>query len=240
MNIPCAIIDDEPLALELLSSYAGRVPFLQVTGKYTSAVEAVGRIKEDGTQLLFLDIQMPDLNGLELSRIIFPAVKVVFTTAFSEYAIESYKSQALDYLLKPVSFTDFMNAATKALRWFEMKKKAELAYGTSDSEKIYVRSEHKLVAVSLEEILYVEALKDYVMIHTVNRKTPIYTISTMQAISQSLPAERFMRVHRSYIIALDKISLLEGDTVVVGNKHIAVSRPYRPVLLEYLNAKTIK
>lgn len=240
MNIPCAIIDDEPLALELLSSYADRVPFLQVTGKYTSAVEAVGRIKEDGTQLLFLDIQMPDLNGLELSRIISPAVKVVFTTAFSEYAIESYKSQALDYLLKPVSFTDFMNAATKALRWFEMKKKAELASGTSDSEKIYVRSEHKLVAVSLEEILYVEALKDHVMIHTVNRKTPIYTISTMQAISQSLPAERFMRVHRSYIIALDKISLLEGDTVVVGNKHITVSRPYRPVLLEYLNAKTIK
>lgn len=240
MNITCAIIDDEPLALELLSNYASRVPFLTLTGKYTSAIEALGRIKEDGTQLLFLDIQMPDLNGLEFSKIIDPATKVIFTTAFSEYAIESYKIQALDYLLKPISFSDFMNAANKALHWFELQKKAEESSNAKESEKIYVRSEHKLLAVSLDEILYIEALKDYVMIHTTTRKTPIYTITTMQAVSQALPSDKFMRVHRSFIIALDKISVLEGDTVVVGNKHITVSRPYRPALLEYLNGKTVK
>ena len=175
MNITCAIIDDEPLALELLENYVSRVPFLKLTGKYTSAIEALARIKEDGTQLLFLDIQMPDLNGLEFSRIIDSSTKVVFTTAFSEYAIESYRSQALDYLLKPINFTDFMNAANKALKWFEIQKKAESAQKHEESDKIYVRSEHKLIAVALDEIIYIEALKDYVMIYIVGRKTPIYT-----------------------------------------------------------------
>lgn len=165
MNITCAIIDDEPLALELLENYVSRVPFLKLTGKYTSAIEALARIKEDGTQLLFLDIQMPDLNGLEFSRIIDSSTKVVFTTAFSEYAIESYRSQALDYLLKPINFTDFMNAANKALKWFELQKKAESAQKHEESDKIYVRSEHKLIAVALDEIIYIEALKDYVMIY---------------------------------------------------------------------------
>lgn len=237
MNITCAIIDDEPLALELLENYVSRVPFLKLTGKYTSAIEALARIKEDGTQLLFLDIQMPDLNGLEFSRIIDSSTKVVFTTAFSEYAIESYRSQALDYLLKPINFTDFMNAANKALKWFELQKKAESAQKHEESDKIYVRSEHKLIAVALDEIIYIEALKDYVMIYIVGRKTPIYTITTMQSLAQTLPADRFMRIHRSHIIALDKISVLEGDTVIVGNKHLSVSRPYRPALLEYLGKK---
>lgn len=240
MNITCAIIDDEPLALELLENYVSRVPFLKFTGKYTSAIEALARIKEDGTQLLFLDIQMPDLNGLEFSRIIDSSTKVVFTTAFSEYAIESYRSQALDYLLKPINFTDFMNAANKALKWFELQKKAESAHKHEESDKIYVRSEHKLIAVALDEIIYIEALKDYVMIYIVGRKTPIYTITTMQSLAQTLPADRFMRIHRSHIIALDKISVLEGDTVIVGNKHLSVSRPYRPALLEYLGEKTVK
>lgn len=240
MNITCAIIDDEPLAIELLSNYVSRIPFLQLTGKYTSATEALGRIKEDATQLLFLDIHMPDLNGLEFSKIIDPATKVVFTTAFSEYAIESYKSQALDYLLKPISFKDFTAAANKALQWFELQKKAGEATTSKDNEKIYVRSEHKLIAISLDEITYIEALKDYVMIHTVDRKTPIYTITTMQAVAQTLPPDRFMRIHRSHIIALDKINVLEGDTVTVGNKHLTVSRPYRAALLDYLSGKTVK
>lgn len=183
---------------------------------------------------------MPDLNGLEFSRIIDSSTKVVFTTAFSEYAIESYRSQALDYLLKPINFTDFMNAANKALKWFELQKKAESAQKHEESDKIYVRSEHKLIAVALDEIIYIEALKDYVMIYIVGRKTPIYTITTMQSLAQTLPADRFMRIHRSNIIALDKISVLEGDTVIVGNKHLSVSRPYRPALLEYLGKKTVK
>ncbi len=240
MYITCAIIDDEPLALELLDNYVSRVPFLRLTGKYTSAIEALARIKEDGTQLLFLDIQMPDLNGLEFSKIMDGHTKIVFTTAFSEYAIESYRLQALDYLLKPVNFTDFMNAANKALKWFELREKAESAQRRGESDKIYVRSEHKLIAVALDEIVYIEALKDYAMIYTVGRKTPIYTITTMQSLAQTLPAGKFMRIHRSHIIALDKITMLEGDTVVVGNKHLGVSRPYRPALLEYLGRKTVK
>lgn len=253
MILNCAIIDDEPLALELLANYAARVPFLRLTGKYASAAQALERIKADGTQLVFLDIQMPDINGLELSRILGPETKVVFTTAFSEYAVESYKSQAIDYLLKPIAFADFLGAADKALKWFELKAKADGAAeaaavqpasrpagpGGGAGGKIYVRSEHKLVGIPVADIEYLEALKDYVMIHVRGRRTPIYAITTMQAMEQALPAGKFMRVHRSYIIALDKIELMEGDTVVVGSKHITVSRAYRPALAKYLSGKTV-
>lgn len=253
MILNCAIIDDEPLALELLANYAARVPFLRLTGKYASAAQALERIKADGTQLVFLDIQMPDINGLELSRILGPETKVVFTTAFSEYAVESYKSQAIDYLLKPIAFADFLGAADKALKWFELKAKADgtaqaaaaqpasrpAGPGGGAGGKIYVRSEHKLVGIPVADIEYLEALKDYVMIHVRGRRTPIYAITTMQAMEQALPAGKFMRVHRSYIIALDKIELMEGDTVVVGSKHITVSRAYRPALVKYLSGKTV-
>lgn len=254
MTLNCAIIDDEPLALELLANYAARVPFLRLTGKYASAAQALERIKADGTQLVFLDIQMPDINGLEFSRILGPDTKVVFTTAFSEYAVESYKSQAIDYLLKPIAFADFLGAADKALKWFELKAKADGAADATaaqpDSQsagvgggdaggKIYVRSEHKLVGIPVADIEYLEALKDYVMIHVRGRRAPIYAITTMQAMEQALPAGMFMRVHRSYIIALDKIELMEGDTVVVGSKHITVSRAYRPALAGYLSGKTV-
>lgn len=255
MTLTCAIIDDEPLALELLANYVARVPFLKLSGKYTSATQALEKIKTDATQLVFLDIQMPDINGLEFSRILGPETKVVFTTAFSEYAVESYKSQAIDYLLKPIAFADFLGAADKALKWFELKAKADSAATPSaptapppsapavaeggDAKKIYVRSEHKLVGIPVADIEYLEALKDYVMIHVFGRRAPIYALTTMQAMEQALPAGMFMRVHRSYIIALDKIELMEGDTVVVGNKHIAVSRAYRPALAKYLLGKTV-
>lgn len=244
MNITCAIIDDEPLAIELLSNYVERVPFLTLSGKYTSAVEALDKVKEDHTQLLFLDIQMPDMNGLEFSRLIGPETKIIFTTAFSEYALESYKSQALDYLLKPISFNDFMKAAGRALEWFEIKSGASTAGdpqgGNTDSDKlIYVKSEHRLIAIDLSDIEYIEALKDYVMIHIKGRKTPIYTITTMHGMESKLPAARFLRVHRSFIISLDKISALEGDTVIVANKHVPVSRGYKATLLDYLNSKTL-
>lgn len=253
-NITCAIVDDEPLALQLLASYAARVPFLTLQGKYSSAVQALPHLKggtadEQPPQLLFLDIQMPELNGLELSRIIDPSTtRIVFTTAFSEYALESYKSQAVDYLLKPISFADFLGAAEKARQWFELRQKAALADaageeagGTATADNIiYVRSEHRLVAIDLGDIEYVEAMKDYVMIHVAGRTAPIYTITTMQTIAEALPADRFMRVHRSFIIALGRIELLEGDTVVVGNRHISVSRQYRAQLLAYLGAKTVK
>lgn len=245
MQISCAIIDDEPLAIELLSNYVSRIPFLNLTGKYTSAVDALENIRNDHTQLLFLDIQMPDLNGLEFSRLISPDTKVIFTTAFSEYALESYKIQALDYLLKPISFQDFLSAADRALKWFEIRSQHEGKESdktkpeAKEDELIYVRSEHRLVAINLTDIEYIEALKDYVMIHIVGQKSPIYTITTMHSMETKLPPNRFMRVHRSFIIALKHISALEGDTVIVANRHIPVSRGYRTALLDYLQSKTV-
>ena len=243
MKIKCAIIDDEPLAIELLANYVARVPFLELVGRWASAIEALDKIKETGVELLFLDIQMPDLNGLEFSRIVGDDIKVIFTTAFSEYALDGYKTQAIDYLLKPIAFGDFANAANKALQWFEMRNRAQSAgpdNGSNDNDTIFIRSEHKLIGIPIDDITYIEALKDYIMIHTQRQKAPIYTISTMQAAERALPPGKFMRVHRSFIVALRKITAMEGDCLIVDNRHITVSRQYRPMLLEYLAGKTVK
>lgn len=244
MKINCLLVDDEPLALQLLENYVNRMPgLLELKGTASSASEALTIINQLSNEplLVFLDIQMPGLSGLELSRMpLGEHVRVVFTTAFSEYALDSYKSQALDYLLKPVSFTEFAAAANKAARWFEMQKKAEKTATATQQERIYVRSEHKLVGIDIDDIIYVEALKDYVMIHTRSRRAPIYTITTMQSMSRILPKDKFMRIHRSYIISLEKITLCEGDTVVLaGGGHLAVSRPYKAALLEYIKARTV-
>ena len=238
MNITCAIIDDEPLALELLENYVSRVPFLKLTGKYTSAIEALARIKEDGTQLLFLDIQMPDLNGLEFSRIIDSSTKVVFTTAFSEYAIESYRSQALDYLLKPINFTDFMNAANKALKWFEVNDRAVEAVD-NENKFIIVKSEYKLIQIDIDKILYIEGLKDYVKIYIEDSPQPVLSLMSLKALETSLPSSRFIRVHRSFIVHTSKIRLIERNRIVFGKQYIPVSETYKDTFMDYINKHSI-
>ena len=153
MILSCAIIDDEPLALNLLESYVNKTPFLSLEGKYSSAVQAMNELPQKNVDLLFLDIQMPDLNGLEFSRMVNERTRIVFVTAFEQYAIEGYRVNALDYLLKPVSYVDFLQAANKALQWFELTNKPE----TIDS--IFVKSDYKLIQIELKKILYIEGLK---------------------------------------------------------------------------------
>ena len=161
MNLTCAIVDDEPLALDLLESYVNKTPFLTLKGKYSSAVQAMKELPDKQVDLLFLDIQMPELNGLEFSKMVDTHTRIVFSTAFEQYAIDGYKVNALDYLLKPISYVDFLQAANKAVQWFELLQQPK-----EEIESIFVKSDYKLVQIELKKILYVEGLKDYVKIYT--------------------------------------------------------------------------
>ena len=189
----CWIVDDEPLALSLLESYVQRVPFLELTGKYSNALSAMKNITEEKVDVLFLDIQMPEVNGMEFARILGDHTRVIFTTAFSEYAVEGYKVNAMDYLLKPFSFSDFLVAAKKALSWFEMTGGGQKQSAAAEQEKvgIFVKSEYKLLHVLYDEILYIEGLKDYVKIHVENEPKPILSLMSLKALEEMLPAERF-------------------------------------------------
>ena len=194
MNLKCAIVDDEPLALDLLESYVNKTPFLELAGKYSSAVQAMNNLSGKDIDLLFLDIQMPELNGLEFSKMVDMHTRIVFTTAFDRYAIDGYKVNALDYLLKPISYVDFLQAANKALQWFELLQQPK-----EEVESIFVKSDYKLIQVELKNILYIEGLKDYIKIYEENSPKPILSLMSMKSMEELLPASRFIRVHLSLI-----------------------------------------
>lgn len=238
MNLTCAIIDDEPLALGLIESYVRKTPFLELTGSYSSAVQAMHELPSHPADLLFLDIQMPDLSGLEFSRMLPPQTRIVFTTAFQQYAIDGYKVNALDYLLKPISYTDFLQAAHKALQWFELVSASpavEPAAAEPERESIIVKSEYKLVQIDIKNILYIEGLKDYIKIYEEGADKPILSLMSMKAIEELLPAQRFMRVHRSYIVQKEKIRVIERGRIVFGKTYIPVSDSYKEVFQTYID-----
>lgn len=227
MILNCWIVDDEPLALSLLESYVQKTSFLRLTGKYSNALSAMKQIAEEKVDLLFLDIQMPEINGMEFARTISHRTRVIFTTAFSEYALEGYKVSALDYLLKPFSFDEFLAAARKALEWFEMTASRPAAETTRENIGIFVKSEYRLLHVLYEEIIYIEGLKDYVKIYTENEPKPILSLMSLKLLEEELPADRFMRVHRSYIIHRNKIASINKNRIIIGKKQIPIGETYR-------------
>ena len=236
MNLRCAIIDDEPLALGLLESYVKKTPTLTLCGTYSSAVQAMNALPDHPADLLFLDIQMPELNGLEFSRMVSDNTRIVFTTAFSQYAIDGYRVNALDYLLKPISYPDFMEAVNKAIHWFELRQKAELPAAPDKAEKyIYVKSDYKLVQIELEKILYIEGLKDYIKIHLEGADKPVLSLISMRAMEEKLPAIQFIRVHRSFIVQKQKIKIIDKGRIVFGKAYIPVSDSYKQELQNYVN-----
>jgi DNA-binding LytR/AlgR family response regulator len=220
-------VDDEPLALSLLESYVQKTSFLRLTGKYSNALPAMKQIAEEKVDLLFLDIQMPEINGMEFARTISHRTRVIFTTAFSEYALEGYKVSALDYLLKPFSFDEFLAAARKALEWFEMTASRPVAETVHENIGIFVKSEYRLLHVLYEDIIYIEGLKDYVKIYTENEPKPILSLMSLKLLEEELPADRFMRVHRSYIIHKNKISSVNKNRIAIGKKQIPIGETYR-------------
>ena len=242
MIIKCAIVDDEPLAVELLASYVEKIPFLELAGKYSNATDALHGMGEQPVDLLFLDIQMPELNGLELSKMIPETTRIVFTTAFNQYAVDGFRANALDYLLKPISYADFLEACNKALQWFQLIQQSEQPTGTStpaeeEPRSIFVKSEYKLLQIDLDDIRYIEGLKDYVKIYTEQSPHPILSLMNMKAIEQMLPASRFIRVHRSFIVQKSKIREIERNRIVFGDVYIPIGDSYKQAFQDFINAK---
>lgn len=239
--IRCAVVDDEPLALGLMASYVKKTPFLELVGAYSSAVQAMQEMHDHPVDLIFLDIQMPELNGLDYSRMIPQQTRVVFTTAFNQYALDGYKVNALDYLLKPISYPDFLQAANKAQEWFklvEQSKQPEKTEKEEEIQSIFVKSDYKLIQIELKNILYVEGLKDYVKIYEENATRPVMSLMSMKAMEDMLPSDRFIRVHRSYIVQKEKIRIIEHNRIVFGNTYIPIGDSYKQSFQDFLNKRS--
>ncbi len=240
ITLKCSVIDDEPLARELICSFVKKTPFLELENSYASASEAVRSIIDGKVDLVFLDIQMPELNGIEFAKIIPPECRIVFVTAFEQYAIEGFRHNAIDYLLKPVSYSEFLNAANRVLVWAELNEKARLAAEKDDEPQfIIVKSEYKLIQIDISKITYIEGLKDYVKIYTEDSPNCILSLMNMKTIEQRLPADKFIRVHRSFIVQMSKINIIERNRIVFGKKYIPISDTYKKAFNDYLQKHTI-
>ena len=237
MTLNCVIIDDEPLAADLLASYARKTPFLNLIGAYNNAVEAMKGIRENNVHLFFLDIQMPDLGGIELAKILPKDTKVVFTTAFSQYAIDSYKVNTLDYLLKPISYEEFVKAADKALEWFTKVNPSMKLF--NKDRFIYVKSDYKMVQIKYDDIIYIEGVKDYVKIFTDNGEKPVMSLMNMKKFEENLPQPEFLRTHRSYIVHMTKVKLIDKFHIAFGKELIPISDTYKEDIQNYFDLHTL-
>lgn len=239
-KITCLIADDEPMALNLIESYVLKTPFLELKAKCNSAIEAMQVLEEQkDIDLFFLDIQMPDLTGLEFSKLLPQNSRVIFTTAFDQYAIDGYKVNALDYLLKPFDYNEFLNASTKARNYFESQQTVSVSKSEKKQEFFFVKSEYKQIKINFSEILYIEGLKDYVKIYLKDNPKPILTLMSLKKLEEELPSENFMRIHRSFIIGLDKIETIERNHIVIGKERIAIAPNYKDSLMEYIGGKSL-
>ena len=235
MTINCAIIDDEPLAAGLLESYVSKTPYLNLTGTYNSAITAMRDLRDNPVPLLFLDIQMPELSGVEFAKILPKDTKIIFTTAFPQYALEGYKVNALDYLLKPISYEDFLRATEKAQDWYNMIQKHETY---NDDRIMFIKSEYKLLRVHLDDILYVEGLKDYVRICLKNGEK-IMSLMSMKKLEDYLPRPEFLRTHRSYIVHMPEVRSIDRFRIVFGDMFIPISDNYKEEVQQYLDNHTL-
>ena len=242
-SLRCFVVDDEPLAVKMLENYIARTPFLELAASFTDPVLALSEMRTQTPDLVFMDIQMPDLSGMELSRMVPAGTRIIFTTAFKQYAFESYEVSALDFLLKPIRYQKFLEAAEKAREWFALKEAATAAPAAPVSEaktSTFFKVDGALRKVEFDDILFVEGMKDYVMVFLASQKQPLVTHVTMKGMEEMLPEGQFMRIHRSFIIALDKIASVSatGD-VKVGDRLLHVSDAYRDVFDAYLREHSI-
>ena len=241
MPLTCIIVDDEPLAVKLMESFVAKTPDLELLGSFTDSVEAINAVKEQKPNLLFLDIQMPDLNGMELAHMIPAETRVIFTTAFKEYAFESYEVSALDFLLKPIRYNKFMVAVEKAKEWFNSRSvECGVRSESTSATNLFVRVDGELRNITIDNIVYVNGMKDYVMFYMDGETKPLITHLTMKAVEEMLPPEKFLRVHRSYIIAVDKIKKVDrNDCIYIGNEIIHVPDGYQESFHNFLGTRTI-
>jgi DNA-binding LytR/AlgR family response regulator len=243
MILNCIAIDDEPPALELVRRFIAQTPFLKLVGSFTNAIESLRFISENEVDLIFLDIQMPDLSGIELARILSgrnmgntPAI--IFTTAFDQFALEGYKLDVVDYLLKPFSYEDFLRGTNKALNLAKLKtNQANLAPmntpSVKEEEYIYLKVEFQTVKIACDNITYIEGLKDYAKIHLADADKSILSLITLKALEEKLPGGKFMRIHKSFIISLDKVTSVTKNTTYIGSVMIPVSDQYKDEFVKF-------
>jgi len=236
MSLSCLVVDDEPLAREILEKYISDCPMLDLKASCSNAFEAIDILEKGDIQLVFLDINMPKLSGISMIRTLENPPEIIFSTAYPEYAVEGFELDAVDFLVKPFSFERFMKSVNKANKRLEMQGNRSSEASQGESAYLVVKAEGKIYRLQLAEILLLEALGDYVRIHT--RAAIITTHDTLKNLVKSLPADLFMRVHRSYIIALDKIHFLEGNRLRIGEQDIPLGHSYRDQLLQYLQRKS--
>lgn len=245
MILNCIAVDDEPLALGLVCSFIEQTPFLNLKGRFSSGVKALEMVHEEQIDLIFLDIQMPDLTGIQLARILdrqpgSAGPRVIFTTAFNNFALEGYKVDALDYLLKPFDYEEFLIAANKGRAYAELIKPAEPVAAVKepaeqDGEFIFLKVEYQLVRIAIKDIIYIEGLKDYVKVYLENTSKPILTLTSLKALELKLSPKTFMRIHRSYIVALDKIQSVTKNSLNIGELSVTVGEQYKEAFSAYLS-----
>lgn len=238
-KITCIIVDDEPMALNLVESYVEKTPFLVLKKKCNSAIDAMEFLKTETVDLLFLDIQMPDLTGIEFSKMLPKDTRVIFTTAFDQYALEGFKVEALDYLLKPFDYAEFLMAANKASAWFTLVKGKQQSLLSEEKEFLFVKSEYKQVRIKLADVLYFEGLKDYIKIWIKDNPKPIVTLMSLKSLQDELPETQFLRVHRSFIVSLKNIELIERSQIIINKQRITVSEQYKPKFLDFINRNSL-
>lgn len=237
MKIKCVAIDDEPLAIKQVCSYIEKTPFLELISTFNSALKALEYVSKNEVNLIFLDIQMPDLTGIEFAKIISHNTRIIFTTAYQQFALDGFKVDAVDYLLKPFSYDEFLNSANKALKYFELREKADNKNNTSD-DFLFVKADYKIRKINYNDILFIEGLKDYVRIYTENEK-PVMSLISMKSLEEKLPQSTFMRVHRSYIVNVEKIKIIERSRIIFGDKQIPVSEGYKDEFQKFVNKKFV-
>ena len=227
----CLVIDDEPLAIEILARFIKKVPFLELVETFENAVEASTYLQHDKVDLLFLDVQMPDLNGLQLLQSLSEKPLVIFTSAYSQYALESYSLDAVDYLLKPILFERFLKAVNKAQKLHQIQAPGSEIIGEED-DFIFIKSDTRYFKINYADIQYIEGMRDYVAVHTPGQK--ILTLMSMTNMLDNLPTGDFMRVHKSYIVGLKHISMVQHNRIKIGEKEIPVSNTYKEGLMKYI------
>jgi DNA-binding LytR/AlgR family response regulator len=236
--IRCIAIDDEPLALRQIADYVKKTPFLELVDQCESALQAIAVLENTPVDLMFVDINMPDLSGMDFVKTLEKPPLVVFVTAYSEYALEGFRVDAIDYLLKPISYVDFLKSANRVRKYFETILPHH-AKEEGDMEYLFVKSGYKIVRIRLEDIIYIEGMREYVRIHLTKDKALMSLIS-LSVLEEQLPSDKFMRVHRSYIVNLEKITTIDHSRIIFGDKvYIPVSEQHKELFQKYINLHSL-
>lgn len=236
--IRCMAIDDEPLALAQIMGYINKVTFLELVKGCSNAMEALEIVNKEQIDLIFVDINMPDLNGMDFVKSLSHKPLIIFTTAYSEYAVEGFRVEALDYLLKPFGFNDFLKSANKALRQSELlspKPEPRMEIVTDEDEHLYVKADYKMIRLDISKIIYAESKSEYVRIYLDNEK-PIMTLLSMKALEERLPLDKFMRVHRSYLVNTSRITAIANNRIIIGKDvYIPIGNQFKEKFNNYID-----